>query len=68
MNYSPHIAYYCFNKHCNGSIYQRDVVPLNLPFNLDTITTEHFCDRCNGKLVSLIDIEVRQVLTVSYCH
>ncbi|EHQ28723.1 hypothetical protein Mucpa_4635 [Mucilaginibacter paludis DSM 18603] len=68
MNYHTNIVYYCFNKHCKTSIYHRDAVHLNLTFSLDTLITDHFCSSCSSKLVSLIDVEIRQTLAATCCH
>ncbi len=61
-NYNQRITYYCFNKNCLFSIYNARPVELVLPFNLTALSNEHFCSDCGHKLVSLVDIEIRQAL------
>jgi len=63
MKVNDQISYYCFNKTCTGSVYSCiNVEVTDLPFNEQTLTSEHRCPICNAKLVSVVDIELRQAI------
>jgi len=60
---NENISYYCFNSSCKGSIYNsKSVIIIDLPLNARTLNNNHHCVVCNTKLVSLIDIEIKQAL------
>ena len=57
------IAYYCFNRACKESIYFSDTIRVTyLPLTVATLSDDHFCSLCNGRLTSIIDIELRQAI------
>jgi hypothetical protein len=60
---NENISYYCFNNACKGSIYNSNsVIIIDLPLNARTLNNSHYCVLCNKKLVSLVDIEIKQAL------
>lgn len=55
------IAYYCFNRACKGSVYFSNTVRItDLPLTLATLSQDHECSLCHSRLVSMMDIELRQ--------
>lgn len=57
------VAYYCFNRACKKSIYFSDTIRVtHLPLSVVTLSSDHFCSLCNKRLISMIDIELRQAL------
>ena len=63
MKTNENISYYCFNHSCKGSIYNSNsVIIIDLPLNARTLNNNHHCVLCNSKLVSLLDIEIKQAL------
>jgi len=64
MKDQDHISYYCFNKACPVSVYNRELTEVtDLPFTERTLSHEHHCHHCHGKLVSVVDIELRQAMS-----
>ncbi len=64
MKDNDEISYYCFNKTCKASVYFHDSVRItDLPFTALTLTSEHYCSICQSRLVSVVDIELRQAIT-----
>ncbi|GAB3927905.1 hypothetical protein [Mucilaginibacter myungsuensis] len=63
MKANDQISYYCFTKTCPVSVYACDSVEVvDLPFTEETLTTEHRCEFCNHRLVSAVDIELKQAM------
>ena len=63
MKFKDKISYYCFNKCCENSIYfNKSVKVTDMPYDEQTLNSEHHCILCGKKLVSTIDIELRQAL------
>ncbi|GAC1301557.1 MAG: hypothetical protein NVSMB24_04620 [Mucilaginibacter sp.] len=63
MKTNDNISYYCFNHTCKGSIYNSNSVLItDLPLTSRTLNNSHYCVLCNSKLISLIDIEIKQTL------
>jgi len=59
------ISYYCFNKQCHGSVYfSKSVLITDLTLSEETLSNDHHCIFCSSKLISLIDIELRQSIGV----
>ncbi|MET3978978.1 hypothetical protein ABIB62_001547 [Mucilaginibacter sp. UYP25] len=57
------ISYYCFNKACFGSVYNHKYAQvLRLPYELSTFRQKHTCLLCCSNLISLVDLDIRQVM------
>ncbi|MES2268787.1 MAG: hypothetical protein V4520_18630 [Bacteroidota bacterium] len=57
------ISYYCFNKACFGSVYNHKYAQvLQLPYALSTFRQKHTCLLCCSELISLVDLDIKQVV------
>jgi hypothetical protein len=57
------ISHYCFNKACLGSVYNHKyALVVQLPYTLSTFRQKHTCLLCCSELISLIDLDMRQVV------
>ncbi len=63
MKVKDRISYYCFNKKCTGSVYFHKTIKIAfLPLTTKTLTQEQYCNLCGEKIISVLDIELRQAL------
>jgi hypothetical protein len=66
MDHETEIRYYCFNKRCHYSVYDKQLgCSTNLPMNEAVLAADHYCRLCHSRLVSLIDLEVRKTILVN---
>lgn len=63
MKTDYNISYYCFNKACFGSVYNHHyALVMQLPYALSTFRKKHTCLLCCSELISLVDLDVKQVM------
>ena len=59
----PHFFYhlYCINMACPGSVFGT-IQEISLELTPENLTNTHLCPQCDSRLVTAIDIEIRQIL------
>lgn len=63
METNDHIAFYCFNKNCENSVYHsRTARVLDLPVTVENLIHDHQCSCCHKRLVSMMDIVLRRAM------
>jgi hypothetical protein len=59
----PHFFYhlYCINRVCPGSVFG-SIQEIRLELTPENLIDIHVCPQCYARLVTAIDIEIRQIL------